>query len=105
MNRIANDTWFRDEPVALRAHTAPRPVAPERTADLTRIIRHVLRNPDSNSPLSRAIRSAFAATTPPAAATASEDVQSRIEQVALRMDRLLSQRAIAGAAQRETVRD
>jgi hypothetical protein len=77
-------------------------------ADLTRIIRQVLRNPANASPLSRAIRSAFAAATPSAAATASEDVQLRIEQVALRLDRLLSQRSTGQfecMAHRETVRD
>jgi len=77
-------------------------------ADLTRIIRQVLRKPASSSPLSRAIRSAMSATTPAAAAPASEDMQLRIEQVALRMDRLLSLRSASPlecTAHRETVRD
>jgi hypothetical protein len=90
---MANETRRLDEPVVRRTPHPARPA--DRTSDLARIIRRALRNPGSDTPLSQAIRTAVAQATPNVPATASEDEALRIRQVALRMDALLTQRAVA----------
>jgi hypothetical protein len=73
----------------------------DRTADLARIIRHVLKA-EAASPLDRAIRAAVAAETGYVA-----DVDGRAGALARRLNALLGSREAAalGDAQGETVRE
>jgi len=95
MTPTANDTLLLDAPAERRTSPPTRPTVPDRTADLTRIIRRVLRNPGSDTPLSQAIRAALANAAPHASVSLSEDEALRIREVALRMDELLPQRITA----------
>lgn len=105
MPHSANDTLLLDGPVERKP--LPRPT-PDRTADLVRIVRRALRNPASDSALSRALRAAVARATPNLPATASEDEALRVGQVASRMAAVLARHGAVPAPcspHRETVRD
>src|SRR5687767_6076234 len=94
MRTSANDTLLHDEPV-VRGRVHPPVPEPDRTADFARIVRRALRNPTSDTPLSRAIRAAAARANPPVPVTASQDEFLRIRQVAQRMGALLAERVAA----------
>jgi hypothetical protein len=93
MSHTANDTLLLEEPVGRQPLTPVKPAVPDLSEDLARIIRRALRNPQSQTPLSQALRAAVARVTPNLPATASQDDALRVRQVARQMSALLAQRA------------